>query len=273
MALGCALFVVLASRDAGAYCRTTTCDPKKESCQTDGDDCIIEGMPLWWRDGRMSMWVDAAGAPLTGITSSRTAAALASALDAWSTAICADGSLPALETFVAGELSGAQIDFDLDNLPSNRNVVLFEETDWPHAGNIVALTSTTFDTRNGQILDADTELNAEDHLFGLDLRGAEVDLLAVLTHETGHALGLDHTNAPDATMQPETPGFAFVDLRTLAEDDVNGICAIYPRDTGNEGCACATPSRAGVQAGQGWLLLVAGLIVSFRRSLKRSRSV
>lgn len=264
------LFVVLLSGDAAAYCRTTTCDPDEEVCDKDADGCIIEGSPLWWRGGRLAMWVDSAGSPQEGISASETAAALAEALDAWAQAVCQDGSSPRLEGFVAGQLANARVGFDLKDLPSNRNVVVYEEMNWdPKDANIVALTSTTFDTRTGQILDADTELNGVFYDFAPEAR--DVDLLAVLTHETGHAFGLDHSNVPGATMQPETRNAAFEDLRTLAQDDMDGICEIYPqRDEG--GCSCAVPGRAAPHPSGAWILVGMGLLCCSRRGLPRPAS-
>lgn len=50
-----------------------------------------------------------------------------------------------------------------------------------------------------------------------------IDLLSVAIHELGHALGLRHTNAPDAIMYPTYSG----NRRTLAQDDIDGIQSIY----------------------------------------------
>jgi MYXO-CTERM domain-containing protein len=56
--------------------------------------------------------------------------------------------------------------------------------------------------------------------------GNEADLQSVATHEFGHSLGLGHSNAQDATMWPSVlPG---TQSRTLATDDINGVCSLYP---------------------------------------------
>jgi len=55
-----------------------------------------------------------------------------------------------------------------------------------------------------------------------------VDLDSLLTHEAGHLLGLAHnTMDKTATM---FPGYSegTDSLRTLAADDIDGICALYP---------------------------------------------
>ena len=61
-----------------------------------------------------------------------------------------------------------------------------------------------------------------------------VHLQSVATHEVGHLLGLGHTNVQDATMYAvyqDGSGAA-----TLHQDDVNGVCALYPRP-----CSCRGP--------------------------------
>jgi hypothetical protein len=53
----------------------------------------------------------------------------------------------------------------------------------------------------------------------------------VLTHEAGHFLGLSHSIDNSATMKPVyDPVRDGESFRSLAPDDVAGICAIYPPD-------------------------------------------
>jgi len=55
----------------------------------------------------------------------------------------------------------------------------------------------------------------------------------VITHESGHFLGLAHSQRPDAVMSNSyTPGS--ITQRTLVDDDKQAICSIYPdRQTRN----------------------------------------
>ncbi len=134
---------------------------------------------------------------------------------------------------------------------------------WSHgsSGGIIALTLTTFRPSTGEILDADMELHGwnglsggsgEGWYFTCDAptgsvsscagaydRSKCMDVGNTVTHEAGHVLGLDHEcayagppyNVPcidsNATMaQNANPGETH--KRVLTQDDVNGVCTIYP---------------------------------------------
>lgn len=82
-----------------------------------------------------------------------------------------------------------------------------------------------------------------------------MDLQNTVTHEVGHVLGLAHTSAPDTVMFITTaPGET--KKRVLSDDDIAGVCAIYPEPSG---CASA-------RAGAGALgMLVAALALARRK--------
>jgi MYXO-CTERM domain-containing protein len=82
------------------------------------------------------------------------------------------------------------------------------------------------------------------------LGGKPVDTLSIVTHEQGHFLGLGHTNVTDATMEPAYLGGN--SLASLEQDDIDGVCALYPLGGAGGGascdsCAqnsCLTPAKA-----------------------------
>jgi MYXO-CTERM domain-containing protein len=92
------------------------------------------------------------------------------------------------------------------------------------------------------------------------LRNNAYDLQSVITHEAGHFMGLAHAtmacslvegNCP--TMSPSYPQDSLA-FRTLEQDDIEGICNIYPpgRAAGDDACqpcngfssACGTAQAA-----------------------------
>jgi len=179
----------------------------------------------------------------------------------------------------------------------------------------LAITSVFVNKAHGQILDGDIEVNAK--IFNwtdLDLPGAshqDQDLQNALTHEMGHLIGLDHTcfvpqldengnplprpsdnlgnPVPDCDSAPlavqQTTMFASANSgdtskRTLAPDDILGVCEIYPvasdpmicpvKDVPppKQGCALA-PGPAG--SGRDLALAAAGIVGALGLSARRRR--
>ncbi len=179
------------------------------------------------------------------------------------------------------------------------------DTDDPfHASDrIIALTTVSYLDGTGEIVDADMELNAWDgsgpsppgfyftcvdppDITCTSLGQASciaVDVQNVVTHEAGHVLGLAHSSDPTATMYAQAP-LGETSKRTLAQDDVNGVCAIYPAGQPTSVCfgsgtadlrpssTCQQPSGCGcgTTGAEGWLGFAA-LLLWRRRSAQRPR--
>jgi hypothetical protein len=128
----------------------------------------------------------------------------------------------------------------------------------------LAITSVFVNKRNGQIIDGDIEVNAKNFVWtdlDQDPSGTgKQDLQNALTHEMGHLIGLDHTCfVPTVTKPGDPPSTPAIDntgnpvpdcddapavvqattmfasaipgdtaKRTLAPDDIEGVCDIYP---------------------------------------------
>jgi hypothetical protein len=128
------------------------------------------------------------------------------------------------------------------------NAALFSGSDRP------GRTRVFFDPATGLISEADIALNPA-ALFSTDGTFATYDLEAVLTHELGHLLGLEHSGMVGATMQPRLalnglytlPAFS---PRTLSEDDRAGVRSLYGPRTGT-GAIAGTVTYAGGAASYG----------------------
>ena len=130
-------------------------------------------------------------------------------------------------TGAAGELVPA-LAFD------GQNSVLFDPTgaNFPTAG-VIAFTRSIIDGATGQTLDADLVANDRDFWWSTSAAlepapagQSSVDLQAVITHEFGHAFGLDHTSVTGCTMIPFIQND--ISQRSLELDDRVGNSTIYP---------------------------------------------
>jgi hypothetical protein len=137
----------------------------------------------------------------------------------------------------------------------------------------IGFTTTSYDPETGELLDADMELFAWDgvrppdgfgHYFTCEGPTApactgdpretlqsgctEVDLSAVVAHEAGHMLGLDHVcsgrfvapynrcDTPELQTSVMVPTVGKVAQRALSADDVEGVCTVYPKGASTLTC-------------------------------------
>jgi hypothetical protein len=90
-------------------------------------------------------------------------------------------------------------------------------------------------TATGEIVGADIEINtSSQHPIVSTVDGSvpsgAYNVQSILLHEAGHFLGLAHSQDTSAVMYAYYPAVS----TTLTDDDVNGICALYPTDTSRE---------------------------------------
>jgi hypothetical protein len=232
------------------------------------------GVPVWWKNPNVSLDFPL-GAPPPAMTSDAYLQAARLAAAAWSgpTLACTDLVISIRET------AEATADVGLDF----RNVIVMRADDWSYASNALAMTTVAKNTKTGEIVDADIEINAVDEVWA-DLvqdpslaDGTKYDFQNMLTHELGHVIGLAHTcsmasdSGPrllDNQGQPELdcaspdlpaavasatmfPSVSPTDTsrRTLSPDDAQAACDVYPTSAPvsspdkSTGCSFASPSR------------------------------
>ena len=277
---------LLYAETARAYCQTTTCDPATE-CDYDRAGCATVGLPLQWKKGCVSYAVNRAGSAKRNISYERAHSLTQRAFDRWLEADC-DGGSPSLRASDLSPVSCAEPEYNSSD--GNANVIMFRDDDWPYAGvnATLALTTITFNFETGEIFDADIEVNSFKTPLTTSDVAVEFDLESIITHETGHFLGLSHSPVEDATMYFEY-GAGNIKLRDLEADDIAGICATYPpnRQVSGQDCTprhgfssdCSRPKddggcalRAGSHSGaaQAWpLALLVWLVAYATRRRKR----
>lgn len=176
-------------------------------------------------------------------------------------------------------------------------VIKFRDTEWcrPAAGGkdaychshaAAGVTTVVFvddpdDARDGEIVDADVELNNVDFAVAMGGQSAgpaacQADLANTLVHELGHVLGLEHTcrtggelPTVDGEGRPvplcsETTDPAIVDATmypfqqcgetikaSLTTDDIDAMCDVYPLADGDGVCRAPDPLEGGCCSGSG----------------------
>lgn len=152
---------------------------------------------------------------------------VARAFAAWTRVHCSN------LTLVDAARSGAQPQPPHHGALKTANLVNWRDKNWEDlaTSRAFALTSVTFNPKNGLIVNASIHVNTEFYAFSLGEVPLpnHVDLRNTMTHEVGHFVGLDHSDLPEATMFSTAP-VGEITKRTLHPDDIRGICAAYPLD-------------------------------------------
>ncbi len=108
------------------------------------------------------------------------------------------------------------------------NTFVFINSNWPsELGDVDVVLGVTTPLWNvgAYVIDADIQYNNVGFTWSTTGGGNTTDLQSIATHEEGHFLGLDHTGSNGAVMYPTYAGGL---VRNLSQDDINGVCAVYP---------------------------------------------
>lgn len=136
---------------------------------------------------------------------------------------------------------------------------------WDHGASQLALTTSSYRTADGVLVDSDVEFNAADGYFttvdgppcdaGSESLGCVVDdVQNTATHELGHVLGLAHSPDPTSTMFATAPP-GETSKRVLDPGSLQFVCDVYPRGQPSRDCApdAGPPGQpdGGTSAGSG----------------------
>lgn len=289
------LAAVLLPSAAHAYCLTTT---RLDFVPTDEQPCDTQGTPLHWNNRCVGVYVHDPASVQVDVATARSI--LARSLATWAGARCpADpiactGALGGAPSVVANEAGSTTCGAGFTRGGPNANIVVFVDKNWSHDPGTIALTTVSFRTDTGEILDADIEVESDPAVLTLSTDGAATgryDVESILTHESGHLLGLSHTQPShtEAVMRVRYEA-GDTSMRTLAADDRCALCASAPpsravsclastapacgttppAETHHGGCAFGAPTEPYAPA---WLALLALIVSRARRgtaSVRRS---
>ena len=253
------------------------------------------GVPVAWALNCLRIYLNANGSE--DLNFAELESAVVESMAPWNDLTCSG-----VELIYEGAIEAQSVGYSDEG--DNHNVIVFRDEmgEWIYPADVLGLTTLTFCSAvggacgfAGQLLDADIEFNGSEAPFSAEV-GAVVehhDFANTLTHELGHFIGLDHSLEPESTMFASAP-IEEIQKRTLAQDDIDGFCAIYDAcearnlcglcdnsgsdnenevvraEALNEGCGCDTLRGRGGRLPFGILLIlgVACIYAPSRSSFK-----
>ena len=116
-------------------------------------------------------------------------------------------------------------------------------------------TTYAWTNNNGDLLDADIIFWDASFRFFTGTSGCSSGAYIedIATHELGHVLGLNHTTTSDGTMYPSY-SLCSQAFRTLSQDDLNGVRALYPATSNTAPTVAITSPTNGASFANGTII-------------------
>lgn len=249
-----------------------------------------QGKPMRWPAAALAApityTVDESGLGADGLQLGEVRAAIAAGLAAWQGVGCPPcHAAPLANGFAdAGVAPAAPVGLGCagtdafgcsERVPDgNQLVFVHQQADWPYGWGVIAMTVVSARPQTGFIADADIAFNDAHFAFCATACTADrVQLEAVVRHEAGHFVGLDHSQDPAAVMYGQPPK-VIAKPTAMSGDDEAGLCAAYGQEIAGAACAKAVAAKAGQPAGAGgcgagrgagWLGVLGVALVVIRR--------
>ena len=234
----------LTTSAASAFCRMTT----DGEGQVGNEICVEEGAFLEWPEACLSYAIDERGSVWMDFEDVEQA--IDTAFATWQNTTC--GGEP-VDLIFKPQASSTCQRAEFNGQSGNVNTIAFldpfiSQCDDQYPRNAFAVTIVWHDPESGRIFDADMLVNDALGPYalcpesgcpeGTIANPGPADLQSIITHEAGHFIGIGHSDLETATMFPSA---LRVDTtkRTLAADDIDAVCTIYPPGDLDQSCNAA----------------------------------
>jgi hypothetical protein len=194
--------------------------------------CWSEGLPLYWANACVGYSLQENASKQISLDDAQSG--METAFAQWTNATCPSTtatSKASVDVRYLGAVACHEVQYNQNG--GNTNVIMFDDDSWPYsdANNTLGLTTVTYNTTTGELYDADMEINTAQQTLTVSgpVPSNGFDFLSIITHESGHFLGMAHSADMQATMFAHYTEGA-TSMRNLSADDITGICTIYPPD-------------------------------------------